>query len=250
MSVRDLRSTPAPEGRVLTYLVAHRSEERRAQLARSLTARGLRVRLASDAHRALAMAVAQPPDLVLAELTLPGFDGIKLARVMRLRDDLAGVPVVLLSHLADVTPRKRALKEDVDEVLVEPLDLEELFLRTQRVLRRSFQRPVTHLTALRGKLEDFGAASILGLLELDRKSGVLRVSHAEGQVAVLWLRDGNVVGASLAEERLEGADVVYALARWTRGTFAFKETPVDRPDAVGMTTSMLILEAARRVDES
>ena len=196
------------------------------------------------------MAIAQPPSIVIAELTLPGFDGVKLARVIRMRDDLSGVPVLLLSLPADAAARRRALRDEVDEVLIEPVDLEELHLRAQRTLRRAgFKRPVTHFTALRGRLEQFGAASVLGLLELDRKTGLLKVTEEDGQVATLYLRRGEVVQASLSDNSAEGADVVYLLARWVTGNFAFKDAPVEVEDSIGLPTQLLIIEAARRIDE-
>jgi DNA-binding response OmpR family regulator len=230
-----------------TFLVAHGDPDRRFQLGRGFTTRGCRVRLAADGPRALAMAIAQPPDLVVAHLSLPGLDGMQLSKALRSREDLIRVPVILLSEPDEALGRRKALKEDIEDVLVEPQDPGELYLRAQRALRRSFKQPVTFVTALRGKLHQFGVASVLGLLELDRKSGQLTITHSDGRQASLWLLDGNVMRANLAST--SGAEVVYELARWDQGAFAFTEGPVDGVDDIRLPTSMLILEAARRVDE-
>ncbi len=235
-----------------TYLVAHKSEHRRAELARVFSERGVKVRLARDGHRALAMAVASPPDLVIAQLSLPGLDGVKLARAMSARADLLLVPIILLASANNAQGRIEALRVGVDDVVVETALVEELELRAERAIKRPKQRPLTLSAGLRGSLGQFGVPSILGLLELDKKTGVLKVQHDDGRVAALSLREGRVVAAELLHTPVVGAEVIYELARWIDGSFAFKDeqnAPVVVKDTINLPTSLLILEAARRIDE-
>lgn len=234
---------------MLTYLVAHPSQRRRGELARALTAKSIKVRLASDGHRALAMAIASPPDLVLAGMGLDGLDAIKLARLMLARGDLARVPILVLCSAEEAEARVSALRLGVDDVMVEPVLIEEIELRARRVMQRPKQRPSSLSAGLRGTLGQFAVPSVLGLLELDRKSGILKVTCEDGREAAVALRDGEVVAAELLHTPVVGAEVIYELARWTTGSFSFKETAVVIRNTIGVSVPALILEAARRIDE-
>jgi CheY-like chemotaxis protein len=77
-----------------------------------LTAEGHRVEIAPDGPSGLRAALERPPQLMLLDIRLPGFDGLEL--LARLRQDHprgAGVPVIVLSNYseADVAERGAAL---------------------------------------------------------------------------------------------------------------------------------------------
>lgn len=56
---------------------------------------GYRVRTAQDGHEALAAAIAEPPDVVLSDVTMPRMNGVELIHRLRARGQ--DVPVVLIS---------------------------------------------------------------------------------------------------------------------------------------------------------
>lgn len=63
---------------------------------------GYRVTTAADGTDALRCALADPPDLVISDCTMPRMDGLTLMHEMRHNRVLANVPLVLVSAL--VTP--------------------------------------------------------------------------------------------------------------------------------------------------
>jgi hypothetical protein len=67
----------------------------------------------------------------------------------------------------------------------------------------------------------------------------------------LLLRDGRVNTANV-ESRSEpaGAECVYSLLGWTEGHFEFSPRPVEGEDTVGASTTSLLMEGARRLDET
>lgn len=99
-----------------------------------LARRGHRVELVTDGESGLARARAQPPDLVLLDVMLPGLDGWQVLQALRSSPDLAGVPVVLLTALAGDEERLRALRLGADDFITKPFRFEELDLRVQRAL--------------------------------------------------------------------------------------------------------------------
>jgi DNA-binding response OmpR family regulator len=103
--------------------------------------------------------------------------------------------------------------------------------------------------ALAGTLEQFGAASVLMLLDLERRSGVLIVTAALGRGRI-YLRDGRVLRATIeSHPHLKGAMAVYELLTWGEGRFEFHAGPVEGDDEIGSSTSFLLMEGARLQDE-
>jgi two-component system OmpR family response regulator len=98
--------------------------------------------------------------------------------------------------------------------------------------------------ALAGQLSQFGLATLLTVLELERKTGVLTLER-QGELASLLFKDGRLVGA----EKKSAADSVFELLSWTSGRFAFSEQVVEAPAEAGTSPGVLLMEAARRMDE-
>ncbi|MCX4242830.1 response regulator [Paraliomyxa miuraensis] len=107
-------------------------------------------------------------------------------------------------------------------------------------------------TALSGKLEQLGLSSLLVMMEMERKEGVLSLLEAKGDSAgKIQLRRGQVVAAELDDEPdLGGRECVYRMLAWTAGTFSFSATTVDVEDTVQSSTTHLLMEGARLIDEA
>jgi hypothetical protein len=102
---------------------------------------------------------------------------------------------------------------------------------------------------LRGRLEQFGLATVLTFLDLERRSGELLLLAPSG-VGRLWLQHGRVVRARIEGSRRARKPAVYELLTWSGGRFAFIQTNVSHlEDEIGASTPMLLIEAARRTDE-
>jgi hypothetical protein len=102
---------------------------------------------------------------------------------------------------------------------------------------------------LRGRLEQFGLATVLTFLDLERRSGELLLLGARG-VGRVWLNSGRVVRARIEGSRRTRKPAVYELLGWDEGRFSFTQTKIiDVEDEIGAPTPMLLIEAARRADE-
>jgi two-component system alkaline phosphatase synthesis response regulator PhoP len=100
---------------------------------------GFAVQLASDGERALAMAGAIPPDLVVLDLGLPGIDGLDVTRQLRGR---SAVPIIVVTARGDETDRIVGLELGADDYMVKPFSPKELVARVRAVLRRMEVRAV------------------------------------------------------------------------------------------------------------
>jgi CheY-like chemotaxis protein len=106
-------------------------------------------------------------------------------------------------------------------------------------------------TALSGKLEQLGLSSLLVMMEMERKQGVLSIIADDDVVGRILLRGGQVVAADLENEpQLPGRECVYRMLGWKAGTFSFAATTVEVEDTVQSSTTHLLMEGARLIDEA
>jgi hypothetical protein len=102
--------------------------------------------------------------------------------------------------------------------------------------------------ALSGLLEHVALTSVLTLLEMERRVGVLEI-RSRRHVGRLALRDGCITRATVDGAGVPICDAVCDLVRWDRGRFVFRHRPV-ASDVTAIPTTRLLLEAGRRADES
>jgi two-component system response regulator MprA len=106
----------------------------RRMLARSLEAEGYAVALASDGGGALVEMERSAPDLILLDVSMPGLDGLGVARRVRGKGD--AVPILLLTARDAVADRVAGLDAGADDYLVKPFASDELLARVRALLRR------------------------------------------------------------------------------------------------------------------
>jgi two-component system cell cycle response regulator DivK len=97
---------------------------------------GFRVVIATSGEDGVALAVQQPPDLVLLDLGLPGIDGHEALRQLRASPRTRSLPVVAVTAYAMAADRERALRAGFDGYLDKPLDVRALPLDVRRFLSR------------------------------------------------------------------------------------------------------------------
>ena len=74
-------------------------------------------------------------DLIVSDIMMPGIDGFELAKNVRaLNED---IPILFVTARDDIASKQRGFRIGVDDYMVKPIDLDELFLRIGALLRRA-----------------------------------------------------------------------------------------------------------------
>lgn len=107
----------------------------RCALMRMLQRRGARVQSFSHAEPALAAARAEPPNLVVVDLELPGMTGFEAATSLAASPLTADVPVLAISGHSDPRTRAAALAAGAHEFLAKPCTIDELEAVVARLAR-------------------------------------------------------------------------------------------------------------------
>jgi two-component system, cell cycle response regulator DivK len=98
--------------------------ERNLKLLRDvLEYAGYHVHAARTAEDGIALAVTEPPDLVLMDLQLPGIDGVEALRRLRGSPRTAGIPVVAVTAQAMKQDRERVLRAGFDGYVEKPISV-------------------------------------------------------------------------------------------------------------------------------
>ncbi|HSR99778.1 MAG TPA: response regulator [Kofleriaceae bacterium] len=221
-----------------------------------LEKRGYSVETALDGEEALQRALARTPDLLITDVMMPRMDGWSLVRRLRSHSDLALLPVIFLTALSSEDDRIRGFRLGADDYVTKPFRFEELDLRVAKTLRRAqatAQETREHLggAGLRGDLAQVGLSSLLILIEMERKTGLLQLRAPNGPSAQILVRDGKVVHARLDDsDDPVDAECVYYLLTWGAGEFEFVMCLVEGNDRVNVSTTHLLMEGARLMDES
>jgi DNA-binding response OmpR family regulator len=222
----------------------------------TLKNRGYRIVTASDGEEGFAKAQAERPDVIITDVIMPKMNGWTLIRRLRSLPEFALVPVIFLTKLDSPKDRIHGFRLGVDEYLPKPFLPEELDLRVVMALRRQAEMRLALLAqagkdvhhegpCLQGTLAQVGLASLLTLLDLERKSGVLTVtSMPSDETANIYVRNGRVVGVDVDELDASTREALLRVLSWTAGRFYFTSCPVDRPDEVNSTTTALLMDAS------
>jgi CheY-like chemotaxis protein len=99
--------------------------------------RGHNVAVARDGAEALAAALADPPDLLLLDVSMPKLDGRDVLRQLRANPRTANVPIVAVTaYGGDQNMRDLLLELGALDVLEKPVDLAIAFTKAERLVRR------------------------------------------------------------------------------------------------------------------
>ncbi len=103
----------------------------------TLLGRDYRVLEAADGDEGLRLARAARPDLVVADIMMPGRSGLDVCRALKQDPDpgLATIPVLLLTAKAELAARLEGYEEGADDYLVKPFNSKELMARARVLIR-------------------------------------------------------------------------------------------------------------------
>jgi signal transduction histidine kinase len=127
-------------------LIVEDSPTQAQSLALLLESEGFAVEVARDGNAGVAACKRAHVDVVLSDVVMPGIDGYELCRQIKTHGDTAGVPVILLTSLADPMDIVRGLECGADNFIRKPYDASYLISRVRRLIDNQAQRGSRKLT--------------------------------------------------------------------------------------------------------
>ena len=213
---------------------------------------GFDVATSDNAEEALAAMKKDPPDLVVADVMMPGTDGIAMFRKMREANALWGdTPLIFLSGRDESQTKVDALHLGAEDYLVKPVDLKELAARIRNIIRRGVKgrkaAPGAALVAgVVGDLKDLGVSDIVQTLHLGLKTACVRIAGKGGEGRI-WFGNGRIRHAELGN--LSGELAFYEMLTWQEGRFVIEHGLSTKLRTIEMDGTQLLMEGLRRLDE-
>ncbi len=113
-------------------------------------------------------------DLILSDIMMPGIDGFEFAKTVRELN--AEIPILFMTARDDFAAKQRGYRIGIDDYMVKPVDLDEMFLRIGALLRRA--KIASSLRLEIGKL----------ILDADERTAIL-----DGEEIPLTVREFNIL---------------------------------------------------------
>jgi DNA-binding response OmpR family regulator len=132
------------------------------------------------------------PDLILLDISLPGEDGLTLARYLRARYDVA---IIMVTASRDTVDRVVGLEMGADDYVTKPFDPRELLARVKSVLRRVQARPQSE-TPASGEGDNAASRVRVGCCQLDVQAR--RLFDASGEELALTTMEFDLLRVFLA----------------------------------------------------
>jgi len=121
-------------------------------LSAILTRAGYQVRPVRDGQTAVNIAFAQPPDLILLDVMMPGIDGYEVCRLLKEDERTRDVPIIFISALNSVKDIVRSFSVGAADYVTKPFQPEEVLARvsahvTNFKLQHSLREQIAELNA-------------------------------------------------------------------------------------------------------
>ncbi len=98
---------------------------------------GHQAMLSADGADGLAKALADPPDLAIVDVMMPGVSGYEVCRQLRANPSTASVPIIVLTARGQLVDQQAALDAGADDYIVKPVAVMELLGRVNALLAKS-----------------------------------------------------------------------------------------------------------------
>jgi two-component system, cell cycle response regulator DivK len=118
-------------------LLVEDNEMNRDMLSRRLTRRGYEVLIAVDGAAGVSMAMAENPDLILMDMSLPIMDGWEATRKIKANPTTKSIPTIALTAHAMAGDREKALEAGCDDYDTKPIELSRLLEKIATFLEPS-----------------------------------------------------------------------------------------------------------------
>ena len=181
-------------GKPARVLVVDDDRNNRTLLEVMLQPEGFEIELAASGEAALITIAANPPDLILLDVLMPGMDGYQVASELKRNPMTRHIPLIMITALDDRDTRMLGLAAGAENFMTKPVDRAELCVRVRNMLRlkTTADEAVNHRDAAMGmvshELRNMLHSIVLNAALLGERAAA---SDATGHAAVITKRIRN-----------------------------------------------------------
>ncbi|GAB6106432.1 response regulator transcription factor [Fusibacter bizertensis] len=154
---------------MVNILLAEDDVSLRKLMTYYLEQNGYHVLQARDGEHALALLESNHVDLLISDVMMPVMDGYSLVKA--LRESNYELPILIATAKELIQDKKKGFEAGTDDYMVKPLDMEEMLLRVEALLRRA-KIQTEHKLGMGDTSLDYDTLSVTtvdGVFELPKK---------------------------------------------------------------------------------
>jgi len=210
-----------------------------------LEQQGFKVSSCADGAKALELALALRPQLVVIDTEIPFLPAPKLAQILRNNPHTGKTTFFFVGEEGTEVEGFQRLR---DRFIPRPFNVEQLLAEIQGTFRRDegVEKADRPEKSLEGSLTQIPLADLLQVFGLNRKDGTLFLIR-EGERGSISLAGGRVVDAEIGP--VAGEKAFFRLLQWEEGKFRFSPGTRMHEAKIVYPLDQLIMEAARQKDE-
>jgi two-component system, OmpR family, response regulator len=215
----------------------------------------------TSAKEGLNAACSTEPDCIICDIGLPDNDGYWVARNVRTQPSRVAVtPFLFLSGLDDEASRLQGFHVGADVYMTKPFRSEEVVAQIGALVQMAkrlrerrdsmISPPSTVDSAIEGDLSQMSIATVLTVLEMERRSGLFEVVSKKRR-ASLDIVLGQVAQGTVGGTRISALSAMRTIISWNVGRFSFHAAPPsDFSPQSERSLGALLIEAMRLQDET
>ena len=230
-------------------------------LSTAIREAGYDVIVCSGAQEGLDRACSDQPDCIICDVDLPDHDGYWVARNVRTHASRVSVtPFLFLSGLDDEKSRLEGFHVGADVYMTKPFRVDEVVAQigalVQMAARLRVRRdsmisvaPDPEGNAIEGDLGQMSIATVLTVLEMERRTGVFEVVSKKRR-AQLDMARGGVIDGMVGGTKVTALTALRTMLKWTVGRFSFRPTAQREAPQSNKSLGAFLIEALRLEDEA
>jgi len=210
-------------------LVVDDEEANRELVEAILIGDGYEIVLAANGPAALAEVAATRPDLILLDLMMPGMSGFETCERLKQDPATAGVPVLVVTALGQISNKEAALTRGADDFVMKPVNPDDLRARVRAMLKvRQIRRELDRTLAYLHELETARHAQRREALTQAASESLPQPAQEEaGPIPVLVVDDDTLTREFYRDLLVEHGFRVFAAATGAEGLELARCHPVE-----------------------
>jgi DNA-binding response OmpR family regulator len=195
------------------------------------------VKTSDDGKKALEILEKEKMDLVILDLQVPVMNGIQV--LTELHNKGIWLPIIIITD-SDINEKESKLREfGIVDFIKKPFFPEEVVIRIDQIIKNREKKDL---------IKNFGLPSILQLIEMDKRTGILilKIGNENGRV---FFKDGKVM-----DIEVKGLSRDEALRTFINSLYEDREVSIEyinhrKEKKIKMTLMQIVMEASRLKDE-
>lgn len=197
------------------------------------------VEAVTSGAEALEKLSTQDYSLVISDIRMPRVTGIDL--LIRARQRSPGLPFIVMTAFPSEQSRTEVIRMGSVQYLEKPFELPQLLAMVDQLLRHR-DNP-----GFSGAVSMETLPDLVQLFSMSATTGALRIWQGTEQGAI-WFDRGAAVHAETRKS--QGTDAFYEIVSWAGGRFAMERNTSPTARTIAESSTALLMEALRRLDES